>query len=90
MLLDCLTDIIKTKEIVGDKMCLVGGVPATLFKMGTFEEVEAFCKKLIYIAGAGSGFIISSGCYVPDDAKFESVKATVDTANNYRPLRRLI
>ena len=83
--LDGMTDIFKAKEIIGDRMCIMGDVPATLFKLGTPKEVEAYCKKLIDVVGKGSGFILSSGCDVPHDAKFENVKAMVDTARNYPP-----
>jgi len=48
----------------------------------------AYCRKLIDIAGTGSGFILSSGCDVSDDAKFENAKAMVDTAKNYLPSKQ--
>jgi predicted amidohydrolase len=40
---------------------------------------------LICWEGRGGGFILSSGCFVPIDAKFENVKAMVDTAKNHAP-----
>ena len=59
--LDGATDIFKAKQIVGDRMCLMGDVPARLFKLGTALDVERYCRKLIDHVGRGSGFILSCG-----------------------------
>jgi len=59
--LDGATDIFEAKKIVGDRMCLMGDVPARLFKLGTKHEVEQYCRKLIDNVGRGSGFILSCG-----------------------------
>ncbi len=83
--LDGVTDIFEAKKIVGDRMCLMGDVPARLLKLGTTHDVEQYCRKLIDIVGKGSGFILSCGCDIPVDAKFENVKTMVDTARNYLP-----
>jgi uroporphyrinogen-III decarboxylase len=85
--LDGATDIFEAKKIVGDRMCLMGDVPARLFKLGTTHKVEQYCQKLIDIVGKGSGFILSCGCDVPVDAKFDNVKTMVNTAKNYLPPR---
>jgi hypothetical protein len=52
-----------------------------------YHEEEKYCKKLIDNIGKDSGFILSCGCDLPVDAKFENVKAMVDTAKNYPPPR---
>jgi uroporphyrinogen-III decarboxylase len=58
---DGTTDIFKAKDILGDRMCLMGDVPARLFKLGAPRDIEAYCKKLIDTVGHGSGFILSAG-----------------------------
>ena len=73
--LDSFTDIFKAKEMLGDHMCLMGDVPATLQSHGTRDEVLSYCKKLIQEVGKGGGFILSSGCSIPFNAKPENVKA---------------
>ncbi len=85
--LDGLTDIFEAKKVIGSRMCIMGDVPARLLKLGTTQTVEQYCRKLIDIVGKGSGFILSCGCDLPVDAKFENVKAMVDTAKNYQPPR---
>jgi hypothetical protein len=59
--LDGCTDIFEAKRILGDRMCLMGDIPARLLKLGTPQEVAQYCRKLIDTVGKGSGFILSSG-----------------------------
>lgn len=82
--LDSTTNIFKAKEILGDHMCIMGDVPASLWTLGTPEEVEIYCKKLIDEVGRGGGFILSSGCTVPFNAKFENLKAMINTGKTYQ------
>ncbi|OQB26042.1 MAG: Uroporphyrinogen decarboxylase (URO-D) [Chloroflexi bacterium ADurb.Bin180] len=64
-------------------MCLMGDVPATLLKLGTRQQVTDYCKKLIDYVGGDGGFILSTGCDAPHDAKWENMKALVDTGKTY-------
>jgi uroporphyrinogen-III decarboxylase len=83
--LDSKTNIFEAKEILKDHMCIMGDVPATLLSIGTVEDVVAYCERLIDIVGKGGGFILSTGCECPIDAKFDNVKAMIDTAKNHPP-----
>ena len=85
--LDSTTDIFKAKEILKGHMCIMGDVPASLLAIGTAQQVEDYCKKLIDVVGEGGGFILSSGCGVPIDAQFDNMKEMIDTAKNYLPPR---
>ncbi|MCE5253115.1 MAG: uroporphyrinogen-III decarboxylase [Actinomycetia bacterium] len=75
--LDGKTDIFKAKRILGDHMCIMGDVPPRMLSLGTPDEVRDYCRRLIREIGP-SGFILSSGCDVPIDAKYENVKAMVE------------
>jgi uroporphyrinogen-III decarboxylase len=86
--LDSITDIFKAKDILKGHMCIMGDVPPSLTTLGTVDEVVAYCKKLIDVVGKDNGYIMCSGCEVPIDAKFENVRAMMDTARNYYPHRR--
>jgi uroporphyrinogen-III decarboxylase len=83
--LDSKTDIFKAKEILGKHMCIAGDVPAGLQSIGTPREIEEYCRKLIDVVGKGTGFILSSGCTVAADCKYDNFKAMIDTAKNYYP-----
>ena len=73
--LDGFSDIFKAKEALGDHMCIMGDVPAYLLAFGKRDEVLAYCKRLIEEVGKGGGFILSSGCSIPANARPENVKA---------------
>jgi uroporphyrinogen-III decarboxylase len=76
---DGMTDIFKAKEILGDHMCIMGDVPATMLSMGTPDEVYEYSTKLIKELGP-EGFILHSGCDIPANAKLENVKAMISAA----------
>jgi hypothetical protein len=76
---DSTTDIFKAKEILGGHMCIMGDVSPSLLSLGTVDEVNDYCDKLIDIVGMDGGFIMASGCEVPIDAKFDNVKAMIDS-----------
>jgi len=82
---DSCTDIFKVKEILRGKQCIMGDVRASLQAYGTSDEMTEYCTRLIDVVGKGGGFILSSGCYVPVDAKFENVKAMIDCAKTRAP-----
>jgi len=79
MALDGETDIFKAKEVLGDHMCIMGDVPASMLFLDTPENVYAYCRRLIRELGP-TGFILQSGCDIPANAKLENVKAMVAAA----------
>lgn len=59
--LDGLTDIFSAKEEIGDNMCIFGDVPAGMLVMGSENEVDEYCHRLIEEVGKGGGFILAGG-----------------------------
>jgi uroporphyrinogen-III decarboxylase len=82
--LDSTTNIFKAKEILGGHMCISGDVPASLLSLGDPTDIRQYCEKVIDDVGKEGGFILTTGCECPVDAKFENVKMMVDTAKEYR------
>jgi uroporphyrinogen-III decarboxylase len=82
---DSKTDIFKAKEILGKHMCIAGDVPPGLQALGTPEETADYCRKLIDVVGKDTGFILSSGCTVSAECKYDNFRAMVDTAKEYYP-----
>jgi hypothetical protein len=76
--LDGKTDIFRAKKILAGHMCLLGDVPPALLTLGTADEVKAYCHRLLTDVGP-DGYIMAMGCAIPPDAKFENVKAMVDS-----------
>ena len=77
------TDIRLAKELIGDRICIMGDVPSTMLAFGTVTEVDEYCHKLIEEIGAGGGYIMGAGCEVPPNAKPENVKAMIDSVDKY-------
>jgi uroporphyrinogen-III decarboxylase len=73
------TDLYKAKEVLGDHMCLMGDVPATMLFMDSPDEVYNYCTGLIRKLGP-EGFILQSGCDIPANARLENVQAMVAAA----------
>ena len=82
--LDGTTDIFRAKEILEDHMCISGDVPASLLTVGKPEEVAEYCKRLIDEVGDGGGFMLTTGCECPIDARPENLRAMVETGKEYR------
>jgi hypothetical protein len=81
--LDGATDIVKAKEILGDRMCIKGDVPAYLLAFKDKDNVMAYCKSLIEKVGKNGGFILSSGCSIPANARPENVRALYEAAQEW-------
>ena len=76
------TDLVKAKKVLGDHMCIQGGVPPTLLQAATPSEVEEHVKKLIKTVGKGGGLIVGPGSAM-DYARPENVRAMVETVKKY-------
>jgi hypothetical protein len=84
------TDMMKAKDILGDRVCVRGNVPISILATGTPDDVRSYCKKLIDYAGRDGGFITDSSAGVTD-ARPENVKAMFDfTKELWRALSVLL
>jgi hypothetical protein len=77
------TDVVKAREVLGDKYCIAGGIPGSLLIGGTPDKVREHTKKLIDNMKTGGTFIVSSEFNGMGDAKVENVKAMTETVMNY-------
>jgi hypothetical protein len=76
------TDIFKAKEILKDHTCIKGNVPASILQVGSVQDVEAYCKKLIDVVGKGGGFILSPRGST-DEVKAENLTAMIEFTKKY-------
>jgi Uroporphyrinogen decarboxylase (URO-D) len=76
------TDMDRAKQTVGRVACIAGNVPLSLLCTATTDNVEAYCKNLMDVAGRDGGFIFSTGAGM-QGAKAENVKAMIDFAKKY-------
>ena len=84
LMLDGTTDMRRAKNILGDHMCLMGDVPATMLAFGTADEVYHYVTKLIDDVGPKTGLLVGSGCDTPHNANPENVKAMIQATVDYR------
>lgn len=83
LMLDGSTDMRKAREILDDRMCLMGDVPSSLLAYSTPDEVYDYCTRLIRDVGPKTGFILSSGCDCPLNAKDENVDAMIQSSLDF-------
>jgi hypothetical protein len=77
-------DMSKAKEVLGGHVCIQGNVPASLLTVGSPQDVEEYCRKLIQVCGKDGGFILSASTINPPDAaRPANVRAMIDAARKY-------
>jgi uroporphyrinogen-III decarboxylase len=77
------TDIFRAKEILGDRACIMGNVPIKLLQVGSPQDVEEYCKKLIKVCGKDGGFILRCSTDYTQEAKPENVRAMIGSVEKY-------
>jgi uroporphyrinogen-III decarboxylase len=77
------TDIFKAKEILGDRACLMGNLPANVTALGTAKDVEKYCKKQIEGCMEGGGYMLCSSCVLPDEIPVANINAMKDSVLNF-------
>ena len=76
-------DIYKTRDVLGNKFCLSGGVPNTLLAQGTPEEVRQHCKDIIDGVAQEGGYIMDASAIVQNDAEVENIRAMTEATLEY-------
>ncbi len=76
------TDMKTAKEKLGSWACIAGNVPASLFKQGTPEMLEAYCRDLMEICAPGGGFCLFPGSII-NQANPENVKAYTNCGRTF-------
>lgn len=76
------SDLVRVKEVLGDTMCIVGGMPISLLQAGTPEQVREETRKVIETVGRDGGLIMSTNS-VLDEADPELVRVWVEATREY-------
>jgi len=80
--LDGMTDIRRAKEALGDRMAIMGDVPAALFSIGTPDEVYQYVRDLVRDVGP-TGLLLCPGCDAPINTKPENMAAFVAACREF-------
>ncbi len=81
MALDGKTDIHLAKEVVGDIMCVMGDVPASMLAFSKPQEVYDYTMNLIKTVGP-TGYMVCSGCDIPFNGRVENMQMMAKAADD--------
>ena len=85
---DGMTDMRKFKQLVGDRMAMMGDVPASLLAAGTPDDIRNYVRDLIDLF-QGNGLILCPGCDAPINARPENMEAFVAASHEYGRVAQL-
>ncbi len=77
------SDIFKVKEVLGETMCIVGGMPVTMLVGSTPAEVREFTRKLCQVVGRNGGFIMSTDIGEMEGCNPELIKVWIDATKEF-------
>ena len=77
------TNIVEAKAAIQNTQCIVARVPQSILSVGKIEEVEAYVRSLVRIAGKDGGLMITSPGALGKDAKTDNVIAMVKAIKQY-------
>jgi len=76
------TDMARAKELIGKTICIRGNVPSGIILTGTPEQVKAYCRNLIDVAGKEGGYIMSFGTSM-DEGRPDIIHTMIDFTKEY-------
>ncbi|HEX9116488.1 MAG TPA: uroporphyrinogen decarboxylase family protein, partial [Anaerolineae bacterium] len=77
------SDIFKVKEVLGDTMCIIGGMPNSLLQSGTVGQVRDYTRRLCEVVGKGGGFMMSTSVGELEGCKAELIHAWIDATHEF-------
>jgi uroporphyrinogen-III decarboxylase len=72
-----------TREVIGDRLCLIGGVSCLTLLNGTAEQVHAEAQACI--RDGGPRYVLGSACAVPRFTPVENMHAFAQAALRATP-----
>jgi uroporphyrinogen-III decarboxylase len=79
---DGMTNMKKFKELVSDRMAMMGDVPSSMFAAGTPEDITKYVHDLVNLFES-HGLILCPGCDAPINTKSENMKAFIAASHEY-------
>lgn len=76
-------DFAEIKAIVGDVMCIMGGMSCSMLQLGTVDQVRERTKFLCQTVGKGGGYIMTSSIGDLEGCKPNLIKAWVEAAREF-------
>lgn len=79
---DGMTDMLKFKELAGDRMAMMGDVPSNLLVAGTPEDIRDYVRDRVRLFGS-TGLLLCPGCDAPINARPENMEALVAAGREF-------
>jgi uroporphyrinogen-III decarboxylase len=79
---DGMTNMKKFKELLGDRMAMMGDVPASMFAAGTTEDIYNYVRDLVRLFDS-RGLILYPGCDAPINTKPENMETFVAASQEF-------
>lgn len=77
------SDIFKVKEVLGDTMCIMGGMPNSLLTGGSIQQVRDRTRELCERVGENGGYIMTTSVGEMSGSKLANVRAWVDATMEF-------
>jgi len=78
------TDLLRAKAVFGTRICIRGGMPASLLIAGSPTEVEERVRQLVATVGRDGAYILDGGgAGIPREARPANVKAMFDAIRRH-------
>jgi uroporphyrinogen-III decarboxylase len=79
---DGMTNMKKFRELVSDRMAMMGDVQSSMFAAGTPEDIYKYVRDLVKLFDS-RGLILCPGCDAPINTKPENMKAFIAASHEY-------
>lgn len=77
------SNIFRVKEVLGDTMCIMGGMPVSMLTGSSVTQIREHTHKLCEKVGKGGGYIMSTGTLELEGCNPELIKAWVEATKKY-------
>lgn len=77
------SDIFKVKEVLGDTMCIFGGMPISMLTGGNETQIREYTHELCERVGRGGGYIMTTGVLELEGCKPDLIKTWLDATREY-------
>lgn len=73
----------EAKRLYGDRVCIMGNFSCVVLSFGTIEDARRETLRCLREGMEGGGYILVTGDEVPADAKWENLRAMVETVEEH-------
>ena len=77
------SNIFKVKEILGDVMCILGGMPISMLMAATPGEIRDYTRRVCQVAGKGGGFIMTTDIGEMEGCDTALIKVWMDATREF-------